>query len=469
MIFFFLYLFSISVFSRDVSIVWFVKNKDLVNEILNFKKENNLKFDMSIASTFDLNVSTESSFEFCDVFGDYSPLTSVFFPLDFKILKSKVSDSPQLFHLVFDRYYERFISKKCIFFYPDFINKDVLEISKKNNYIWIGGIKIDEEQNVYDYNGTKIVFFEKMISTDTIYKSSSSFFIVDDMDTSTHTLVMLKSLFLDTSLNFVRVSENSDFKNSTLSLSTATFITHLSTFSFRCDLQKNYFYYLSALNSELSKISLRDDIILDYIILLDYFEDVCERENIDEIRDLTSYIYQVSGIEVPSYIYDDFLRRNIFGGYTKFIKDKGVYFVSDTENGIEFSVKESTEGIVFTIANSTQVKEFYIYIDINKLNRVGIEKTLGENFSFYPDFAWEYAFRFLDGKVSLYKIVGRDYKKVKDFQALRKENLIYFIVSKSDIGENFLNWDYILSCYFQDGTKGGVYISSDEKFLKPVK
>ena len=163
------------------------------------------------------------------------------------------------------------------------------------------------------------------------------------------------------------------------------------------------------------------------------------------------------------------MRKNILGGYTRIVKEEGVYYIPDVENEIVFSVQRSSKDIVFSIERLPEVKEFYIYIDINRLNKVGIEKSLGESFTFYPSFAWEYAFSYRDDKVSLYRISGRDYRKIKDFPVLRKEDSIYFTVSRTDIEGNFINWDYILSCYFQDGSKKGIYILINDRFLKPVR
>jgi len=467
MISFLFTLFNVFLFSKDISILWYVSDQNSVYEIEKFKKENSLNFDIDILSSSKLDIST-SSFEFCALFGENIPLAAIFFPSKISFLKNKLNDMPEVFNLVFDKYYERFKYRKCIFFYPGILNNEILNYLKNKNYAWVGVLKNLSNVDVYNFDSTKVVSFEKILSTNTIYTSSSSFFILDN-DISTNTAIsILKSILPNKDINFVRVSENFNFKNSTISFSTSTFEMDTS-FNFSCDKQKNYFIYLSKLVSDFSKVDNIVNIMEDYLILLDYFPIVCSTDNVDDIRNITTYIYQILGLEVPDYVYDDFLNKNIISGYTRILKDNSIFYIPDMDDKPVFSVSLLDDNLYFNIEKSTSIKEFYIYIDINKISRVGVEKSLTGDFSFHPDFAWEYALAFKNGKLSLYKIIGRDYKKIKDLNISKKESSFSFSLNTSNMPGNFLNWDYILTYYTDDGKKDGIYFIVSDKFLKPVK
>jgi len=469
MMVFILLLLNLSIFSRDISIVWFTENKNSIEDILKFKEENNLDFEMNIVAPYYINISSDSSFEVCDVFGQNVLFMSIFFPSYTGILKNKLSNMPQLFEKVFNKYYERFKSKKCIFFYPGVISSEILNITKNSNYIWIGGINSGGKNDVYEYDKMKVVLFDKLTSTDTIYTSSSSFFILDDLNTSTSSVSLLKLLFSTNTFNFVKVSENFKFNVSSISFSTAAFQMDISSPVFKCDRERNYFYYLSSISKDFSNVSDTTSFINDYLTLIEFFPEICGGDNIEDIRNITFSLYRIAGLEIPPYVYDNFLDKNILAGYTKILKDNIIYYVPDSDDKPIFYINESSGNIVFTIEKSTSIKEFYIYIDINKLNRVGIEKAFDEEFSFYPDFAWEYAFAFKKGRVSFYKMIGRDYKKMGKFRILEKDNSLFFTISKTDMPGNFLNWDYILIYYTEDNKKEGIYNLVFDKFLKPVK
>jgi len=460
MMIFIIFLLNLIVFSKDVSILWIASDKDSVDEILEFKKQNNLNFDMDVILNYNVDISTDFSFSLCDIFGKDVPLLYLFFPSTVDILKNRFYDNQKLFNLVFDNYYERFDSKKCILFYPALLSEDIIKAAYKNNYLWIAAYRFNEKSNVYDYNGMKIVFFDKLVSTDSIY-SQSSFFILDDVSASTSSVSLLKSIFSDKTINFVRTTENFEFRTSTISFSTTSFQLNISSPVFSCERERNYFYYLLFLNLDLSKVLEIDNILNDYITLINYYK-------LDEIRNISSYIYQILRLKIPAYLYDDFLIKKIIPDYIKTIKDDSVYYIGDLPEKPVFVVSENEDELIFNIKISSSVSNFYIYIDVNKLSRVGIGKGfMGE--TFYYDFAWEYAFVINKNKVLFYKIDGINYKKVKDFDLFKKQDLIFFKVKKSEISGNFLNWDYILIYYLDTGERDGIYYLVSEKFFKPVK
>lgn len=478
-------LFLTSLYSADYrSILWITSSTSDVNEIIKFKADNNLSFELSLLSDSMASMPEDSAFEYIDGFLSFYPVETVFFPSKSGIKEfQNYDDSGDLFRSFFDYYYTTYLkmngSRGLLSGYG-VGSYDMISLAKDHGYNWIfGGISSSTFSGVKKINDFNTVFFDLLRSTDAIYTSSNTFFIVNDMDSSNSSLDMLKDILADKSISFIKVSD-------AVMISTPSVIDSTDSFqglfiplneTVSCPAYLNYMNYLVLLTEDISKkdYSTAEDIFENYINLFNYFKDICQAKEsfADDIREITNNIYINLYQDPPYFINYDFLNNFNIKKYVRNNTDTGVYFNSLSSQTIKsFSVVSdtSTDSVVFTIEFSTQniFDETHIYIDINQRRNAGSDIIIGRDERIDGLYGWEYAFVIKDSSVVLYKNSYRDYYKFKTYRLSYNGDRAYFKVKASDLIGNFVNWNYTVVNYDKNQLIDGIYETADMKFLYPV-
>lgn len=474
-----------SLYSADYkSILWITNSTSDVNEIIKFRAENNLSFELSLLSDFRTLMPEDGGFEYIDSFLNSYPLEVVFFPSKSGIKEfQNYDDSPELFKSFFDYYYTIYLKmnkSRGLLAGSGVANHSLISLAKNYGYNWIfGGISSSTFVGVKKIDDFNTVFFDLFNSTDAVYKSSNTFFVLNDMDSNSLSLDMLKSILADKSLIFRKVSDAVLISTPSVEDSTDSFQSAVVPLdeTIKCPAYLNYLNYLILLTEDISKkdYSTAQGIFENYISLFSFFTDICNGEEslADSIREITNNIYINLYQDPPYFINYDFLNNFNIKKYVKNNVDLAVYFNSLSSESIKnFTVVSdtSTDSVVFTIEFSTQniFDETHIYMDINQRRNAGSDIIIGKNEKIDGLYAWEYAFVIKDGYAGLYKNSYRDYYKFKTYKLLRDGDKIYFKVKASDISGNFVRWNYIVVNYNKNRLIDGIYETADMKFLYPV-
>lgn len=445
------------------SILWITKSTSDISEICEYKKNND--FNITILTSNDISTGNINGIEFIDNFIDFYPTGDIF-------LNSNSPMSLNFLSYLFDYYYNTKAKNKKGIFIGGNINKTVVSLLKSYGYEWVVSGSNDNVNHIVNYNGLNVVYFQTLNSTSTLYESTTSFWVVNDIYGGS-SVNLLKDIFNNKDFKFLTVSEN--IKNYTSTTTEQEFlfypiIDYLSFFN--CDKYHGYINYLSNINEDLLKenININTKFLNIYYQFFDFFKNICDEDIIEEIRDLTKDIYRSKMISIPYFVYYDFLNSKDDRIYNVNKSSVSVsYSAISTETVNNFSITKNGEFFEFSINLSTQVKEIHIYIDINKRRKAGISQVIDKLEVFDDNYSWEYAFIIKEDYVYSYKAGFMEYYRFKKYNITKKDNKLFFKVDSSDFYGNFTNWSYFVLNYDDKKLIDGIYKLVDLKFLYPVE
>lgn len=468
---FFMFFSFLNLYAEDKSILWLTNSRKDVEEIVEFKRLNSLNFSFSLVC--DVFNDTTTYIEQVDNFYNYFPVNYVFFPAESAIaLIKNYGDHKGFFSDFFDEYCnENGCDKKGFFSLFPVVNEEMISTLKRHNYNWVYGGKSDKSyyENI---DGMNVVFFKPLKNIEDIEKSTDVFFIVDDISTSTSSVNLLKSVFLNRNINFLSVSNLLSISTHSISLSSSNYNTTYKPqdflnlpFFLNCQGALNYISYLYLVSDFIGPDRLKDKrIVKEYFNLLDYFGDICNEPDIDEIRRTTKQIFILLDEEAPYFVYTDFLKNPPVKKYQRTISDNKAYYLSISSSSTisSFDITGDENGYLFSIYFSTDINfnEVDIYVDINKRRNAGIGYSIKQQEKIDSLYWWEYAFiiDLKSKKLEIYKPASgyRDVLKVKTQHFNIDGRRIYFHIDKKDLYGNVVKWNYIV-CVYKDTLIDGIY------------
>lgn len=470
MFFLFLFLLLSNVNCENKSVLWVTNSIEDIKSLLSFKKEKGLDFSFTLVS--DVYKDTDTKIEKVDVLFNFYPVTMAFFPSGTKIKTiENYPDSLDSF-LSFLNYYCDISSSSSKGFFSSYpiSNDTIADFLKSRGYEWMYGGISKNGSYLKDYGGFKSVFFEVLKSSDQIMISSSSFFIADDVYSSSSSLNLLKEIFSIKDFSFLTVSQGIEISSSA---DVSEEKTEIDTSAFfKCDKSLNYISYLTLIISDIGNLNMSNtELNKSYVDLFGYLDSVCsdEMDNLEDIRRITKQAYQNAGKSIPYFVYYDFLTNTFSKKYDKKVFENSISFDSLSENRIKkVEIIKNDSDYLFNVVFSTSVLEgeIHIYADINKRRNAGSDAVIGKTEKIDPLYAWEYAIvaNIASKSGSLYKAGYRDFSKVYSFKIESANDSISFRLSPKEFYGNFTRWNYIIPFYDKNIT-GGIYDLSDNKFL----
>lgn len=444
MFLFFLFLYSF-LFSKDIGILMVLSTTTL-NNICQYTRDNNIKLSVSYAG----KISNP-----CD-YMDIEEVEYIRFPIGLAFSKgdsgvfSRSFDLPlnkELFDCIYHKYVSS-VSARGVFiesasFFPQIIDFLPSTVS------WIsGGIVENKPSFSYILGGKNIVVFEVIRSTSQLYFSSSSLFLLDERVFKGDIIDFLTNL----SLNDIKVFKISDVISSVL---TSTENLQFSSYvDFLSVPEKNFLSYLNRVGYNVFIRENSLEFVNSYFCdLISYYPPPVEDtdEFYENVRNITSELYSIISVDVPMFVYNDFLKDNVNSfsiergsTYLKYISDNGYFSVNTDENNVYFTVEFST-----MFYND----EIHIYADMNRRVGQGNQFMISKKEKIDDKAAWEYAFIINNKNIKFYTSSSRDYKFVKEFTFSKKDNNISFSIPLKIFTGNPITWRYIV-----------VFLKDDEMF-----